>query len=98
MESDLLAHGLHFLRTMFFHTPTETSSSGTDWLLGLRQTEVARGPFSVDTLERVRNALIPPAHQPLTRADWAELRNTVSARRPSPPPRLFPHADLFFDR
>ena len=58
----------------------------------------APGAFAVQTSGRVRGAVTVPKILPLTPADWAELRATVSAMRPSSPPRIFSRAGLSFAR
>ena len=83
---------------MFFNTGRNQPAGGSDAILGLGRSADGSSPFAVETLARVRSALTVAPVKPLTRADWAELRATVSARRPSPPPRLFSHAPSFFDR
>lgn len=55
-----------------------------------------RGGWIKGSVTRVRQALVDRQFSPLTREEWAELRASLAAIRPPPPPSKLPHASSLF--
>lgn len=71
--------------------PSETlpASSTPDSMLRPRPVESGPGNWVKHSVARVRAALIARQMQPLTRAEWAEVRAALAPIRPLPPSRKF---------
>jgi hypothetical protein len=55
-----------------------------------------RSAWVRNSFARVRAALVERQIQPLSRAEWTELRASLAAVRPAPPPNRFRHAGTIF--
>jgi hypothetical protein len=93
---DFWARGLLFEATMLSETlsaaaenpPPATPSSSTGG--------GNRAGWVRNSVARVRAALVERQIQPLSRTEWAELRASLAAIRPAPPPNRFRQAGPIF--
>ena len=78
--------------------PSETlpATSLPDSMLRPRLLESGQGNWVKHSVARVRAALVARQLQPLTRAEWAEVRASLAPIRPLPPLQKFHPATNFF--
>ena len=77
------------------HTPLAAFGSSSD--SDLRPALASRGGWIEESMDRVRQALVDRQVPPLSREEWAELRASLTAMRPAPPPSKLPHATSLFN-